>query len=71
MNEKNHVYVKYNLATNKVAIIRYNAKGNKELLTKTGRWIPWSDQAELLDGQTEIDDVYRYDPRSSPPDDLL
>jgi hypothetical protein len=62
IGKKDHVYIKYNLATNRVTVIRYNAKGNKELLTKTGKWIPWSNQAEVLDGQTEIYDVYRYDP---------
>jgi len=63
-----HIYIKYNIAINRVQVILMDGNEQKSILTKDGRWLPWTEHTELFDASTKITDVFRYDPRSSPPD---
>ena len=63
-----HVRAKFNIANNTLVIIREHPDGSQELLTTQGEWIPHTQKDEIFSERVKISDIYRYDPRSSPPD---
>lgn len=62
------IYIKYNQNNRKATVIRVYEDGSRELMTKTGNWIPFTEKDALFNPDCEIPAFNVTPGKYSPPD---